>query len=399
MRNIIAILNYCFAFFMVFGHVGGYIASGFGFLVYLPKIKDIIKPHLSKTIIVFLIYGMIISYFSKMPSVGYLVMLNYFSHWLVPFVLGYSLRQSGKIKNAFMVFYFTFLILLLFSLSAYFGFFWKNIGSFYLVLGTERLSGIRNPIGYAALLTIFSFISFSIATFCENMSKNKKVFYFIVGTMSIFGVILTGSRGYYIAAILSIVIFLFFVAFVRKKFIITLLILLLMIFISFIGYTKVDIVQKRIALAFSGKDPSVAERILLSKIAMAQFKDNIFFGVGPSHAVYQKEYFEKEKIDFYSDDKKPQHSHIHSFYPQVLAEFGIVGFILFIAIVGQIFSCLIKIYKAKKDLLKSLAIGLLFGFISFLIGEFFDTHLRGPGGAMEMFWFVGLLYGLEDEPR
>ena len=75
-------------------------------------------------------------------------------------------------------------------------------------------------------------------------------------------------------------------------------------------------------------------------------------------------------------------------YLNLLAEFGIIGFVLFGIIILLIFKNLYICYKEKHSVL---ALCLLFAWISLLIGDCFDTVLRGPRVAMEYFWLTGLV--------
>ena len=77
-------------------------------------------------------------------------------------------------------------------------------------------------------------------------------------------------------------------------------------------------------------------------------------------------------------------------YFNILSDFGLIGMILFSGLIFYIFKRLFYVYKNKKSLL---ALALIFCWISILIGDNFDTILRGPRVAMEYFWMTGLVLG------
>lgn len=394
-KKVLYLSNQLFAISIVFTHIGGYVTGVLGFLFAVPRLNKIIKNNIFKTITLFIVYGLLISTFSNKPSLGYFVILNYFSHWMLPFVLGYFLMEQKHVEKVFWHFYCIFFFLFAFSMIAYFGFFWKSIGNFYLV-EEGLLKGLRHHIGYAAMLSIISFISFSFGIFSDSDNKRKYLF-ILFGFLFLIGIILTGSRGYYIAIFISAVIFLLWISLRNKKILPAFLFLVFFMMVSFLVYKKAPQVQNRIKSAFSGKDESVIERILLSKVALNIIKDYPLFGVGPGQSPYQKKYFDMEKMNFYNAQGHPRHIHMHSFYLNLLADFGITGFLIFIILFFQIFSVLYTIFKKSNGFPKALSTGLMFGIIAIFVGEFFDTHLRGPGVALELFWLVGLLCGFKDE--
>jgi len=71
----------------------------------------------------------------------------------------------------------------------------------------------------------------------------------------------------------------------------------------------------------------------------------------------------------------------------------LLGLSIFAIILYCIFEKLYLIFKTESGLLGALAFGLMWGFAGVLAGECFDTLLRGPGTAMELFWFLGLIAG------
>jgi hypothetical protein len=52
---------------------------------------------------------------------------------------------------------------------------------------------------------------------------------------------------------------------------------------------------------------------------------------------------------------------------------------------------LFQVSAANDPYLRSLAFGLMWAFAGVMVGDCFDTLLRGPGTAMELFWLAGLV--------
>jgi len=87
------------------------------------------------------------------------------------------------------------------------------------------------------------------------------------------------------------------------------------------------------------------------------------------------------------------HPHLHSFYLNFLADFGVAGGIVFAVMLFLIFKRLWTMSSNTKDsAMRALAYGLFWGFSGVLIGDCFDTLLLGPATAMELFWLIGITF-------
>lgn len=392
-KSITRFANYFFAISMPFSHVGGYIAGGIGFLFALSFWKKLRSESLIFWITIFIVYGVLLSIFSAKPMVGLNTMFNYFSHWLLPFILGYSLSKRKFFFTAFWLYYWFLLGLIFFSVLAYFGLFWKSIGSNYLA-NEGLLKGFKHHIALAALSINLAFLSFAIGSFNENLSKQKKLLFILIGLFLIGAVGLTGSRGYYVASSIGLFVFLIWSIIIHKKYLFGGVVLVLIITISTGIYIISSTVRSRLESAINLSDWSVTERIKLYKIAIREINDKPIVGFGPGQSVYQKKYFDKiGDGNMFNAEGEPKHAHLHSFYLNLTAEFGLIGFLIFTIIFLQIFVKLWETYKTEKDLSKTIGIGLLFGVFTIMVGECFDTHLRGPEVAMDLFWLIGLISG------
>ena len=52
-----------------------------------------------------------------------------------------------------------------------------------------------------------------------------------------------------------------------------------------------------------------------------------------------------------------------------------------------------QVFVSSETFVKAMAFGLFFALIGVMLGDAMDTLLRGPGVAMELFWFMGMLLG------
>ncbi len=375
-------LNYVFAFGINFSHVIGYIASGLSIIFIYKYWNTIKKDKIILFITLFLIYGFIHASFCSYAKDAFEEMFTYLTSWLFPLILGYLVIDNNKKINIIKVFMITFIVILFISVLSYFGLFYQEFAGLKLAIKGMHLRATRWHISCGAMCVLMSCLALCPFLFKENLLKKQKV---ILSLLTIFFIIclyLTGSRGYYIAGFITYFLIFSFYIIKTKQFKIPLLVVLISILIIAVLYSNNKFMQDRVKNTSVTKEWSLTNRIDSYKAALIIFKNNILFGVGPRQSVKQDKFY--EIMNFSKDDNS---RHLHSMYLNLLAEFGIIGFILFGIIILLIFKNLYISYKEEHSIL---ALCLLFAWISFLIGDCFDTVLRGPRVAMEYFWLTGL---------
>jgi O-antigen ligase len=139
---------------------------------------------------------------------------------------------------------------------------------------------------------------------------------------------------------------------------------------------------------------NVKERLALYQVACWEFQDRPIIGFGPGQGIAQKQYAERLPEPMRG---VMRHPHIHSFHLNFLADFGIAGYLLFLSIIGIALVRLWQTASSSAIFIRAIAMGVFWGLIGVLIGDFFDTLMVGPSTAMEMFWFLGLLFGIKNE--
>lgn len=383
------ISNYIFAAGMPFSHIIGYAACAIVLFCSWKNLKELSLEPFFASLIIFVLYGFIRNMFCINPKDGYVVMLGYLSHWIMPFILGYSLKKEENIKQVFYVFLGVFFLIISLSIAAYLNLFIKQVGHHNYLVHDGLLKGLRSHIALASICLLFSAISLSqIAFRIRELPLSEKILYSFFVIFFGAALFLTGSRGYYIAAIAVYSLFaIVWLAHTGKvKFIFTAAAVLGLI-VSVL-YMANPALKNRIKKT-DKNDNNVKERVMLYKIALQEIKDRPFFGFGPGQGIKQKEY-----ANILPENMRNvmRHPHLHSFYLNLAADFGLTGLVLFFCI---IFFALRKLWKAahrNNGFSSALAYGVFFGFCGLLIGDCFDTLLRGPGVAMEMFWLIGILF-------
>jgi O-antigen ligase len=157
-------------------------------------------------------------------------------------------------------------------------------------------------------------------------------------------------------------------------------------------YAALPGLQQRISHT-GPRDNNVRERVALYQVAVWEIGTRPLTGFGPGQGIRQKQFFERlpEK-----QRTVQRHPHLHSFHLNLAADMGLTGTVLFTGILIVLLLGLKKVSVVSSGFERMLATGLIWGFAGVLIGDCFDTLLRGPGVAMELFWLAGLALGGTD---
>jgi O-antigen ligase len=411
-ERIIYIANMIIAWGLPFSHVWCYLGGAVVFIVVFSqwsKAGKLKREPLFYWLLVFLMYMVLRDLFSAQPQEGYGIVFGFFAHWICPFIAGLLVVGALKAKKAFTTYYWVLFGIVFVSVLAYFGLFWQHFGTFLLVQ-EQLLKGLRHHIALAAVCSNLALISFSFAAFDDTATTKRRIIYIASGIFLCLAVVLTGSRGYYIALAGGLSIFTVYYVLRSRRFVLGGIITLsaLVFFSAIFAFNPlvhgrvVSAVQQLTHLqAPTGgliTDGNVHERLALYTIALMQIKERPFFGLGPGQASNKKEYFDRVgKKDFLNDEGKPRHGHLHSLYLTIAAETGLVGLGLFLFLLFNVVRALYVKHKSTKGFISALALGVCFGLVTVAIGDMFDTHLRGPGVAMDLLWLSGLVLGFSNE--
>lgn len=377
------ILNYLFSVGIIFSHVAGYIISGLAFLLIYKNWNIIKKDNTIFFIIAFLIYGFVWILFVNHQKEAVEEMFTYLTSWLLPFVLGYYIVNKNQKENIIKVYISVFTIVLLFSILSYFGLFYERVAGLPLAIKGMHLQGFLWHISCGAMSILLSCFTLIPLLFEKSLSKGKKIFLFLLTIFFMICLYLTGSRGYYIAGFMTYLFIFGFYIVKTRNLKIPLLILLFCTILVAILFSNNKYMQERIHNTSATKEWSLTNRIDSYKSALVIFKKHFVFGVGPRQSVKQEDFYRIMNVS--KDDSS---RHMHSMYLTILSDFGAVGSILFICIIFLILKNLFLTYKRENSIL---ALCLLFAWVSLLIGDCFDTVLRGPRVAMDYFWLTALI--------
>jgi O-antigen ligase len=155
-----------------------------------------------------------------------------------------------------------------------------------------------------------------------DYSRRIRIFYFSVGILSSVALVFNGTRGAWIAVVVSMLIYTLMTA---KKNVRSLSIIVVVLVMVGLLATTVPQVQNRVESIGDMNYQSNSERLLLWKSAGQMFYDHPLVGVGYSQF---KELYNSKYISPLA--KEPGLPHAHNNFMQFLAETGIVGLSSFI---------------------------------------------------------------------
>ena len=383
---IIQILNYIFAACMPVTHIGGYAVSLLSVLFIWKYWGKINKEPVFMWLLVFFIYGMMLVPFSGEPKASLGVMTGYLTHWILPFILGYGLTGETKARNMLLVYFAVITAVAALSMLAYYGLFSKVVGGNFFLVEDGLLKAGRSHIAFAALCI---FIAMTLASFALLPGRGRalKGALLAASVFYVLALALSGSRGYYIAA--ALVFPAAAVYWTLKNGKIKYLAILALAAVIGVGlvYKFNHGVRERIHRT-GASDQNVSERLNLYKVAVEEIKARPVFGYGPGQGIKQKNFFEKLPEAQRNLDRHPA---LHSFYLNFAADFGLAGFAIFVIIMASILMKLAAVMGSKDGFADAAAFGLFWGLLGLLVGDCFDTILRGPGVAMELFWALGMV--------
>lgn len=217
----------------------------------------------------------------------------------------------------------------------------------------------------------------------QTISNKYRVFFGSVLGLSVVALLLNGTRGAWIAVVLTLLFYGFFILRKNPKYLFGLVAVLIAIGMLMIN---VPHFKHRIDTITDTKYRSNSERLLMWHSAWNMFLDHPITGVGIGN--YEKAYQEQ----YISPNAKERtQSHAHNNFLQVLADRGIIGFLGFNYLFGYILYSSYRRYTKTKNLW-GMAVFLVT--ISLLLQGLTEYNV-GNSAVIRMYWFlIGLGYSV-----
>jgi O-antigen ligase len=385
-----------FAIGIPWSHVFGYMGAGIVFsgAIISPGFLNFGKG--KKALIILLLalfaWGVIVSFAVAIrPVNGLQTVFAYFSHWLIPLVIGLWIPFRYKARMIYL-WIISLFVLGFASFLAFTGFYHAPS------LSKEgMLFGLHNHIQFAALLLLgFNILYGLFLTPCG--SKRTTVFLSLGGALLLLFLILTGSRGWWVAAFVSIggMTFHHILANRSRK----TAMVLVVVGVLFAAGSVAIFPQVRARINRTGfSDPNYLHRRNMAVMAWEVIKDNPITGIGPGQTPFAKKYYDiMESMNLPQETGYMHKKHFHNIYLQIAAEFGLPGLILFLSVLFWSFKIIFSsLAKSVGGYESGIRYGVLWSFVALVVAEFFDCLLRGPAVAMEYFWVLGICGGFRPD--
>lgn len=237
-------------------------------------------------------------------------------------------------------------------------------------LKRRAYSTLSNPniLGSFLLLTV----AYCLGLFVQLRSFKIRIALFFVFMLSCICLLLTFSRGNWVALFC---VFSLFVSFFYHKAFWPFVTGGLMVF-----YLGRNIFARRLLSIFLLEDTSAELRIAYIESTIAMIHEHPW-GVG--WYGYQ---FAFPEYDFYLKDPTVIMYHCHNLYLNIAAELGIIGLVLFLYTAGNFFALAYKLYKkAKIPWVKGIACGYMLSLVGTFVGGLTDYTLFNIQLGM-LFW-------------
>lgn len=294
-------------------------------------------------------------------SYGNGVMLHEHKSFVIPIVISLLAACSFSNKNIEKrIKIFSLVIVCWIVLNAIFSLLQLTMGrAFYLIAATgstKETLGVERGYGLIGMATQVG------VTFCLGVpliasllldERRKKTLLLLAFALGCFGLVVSFSRG----AIVGVFIALYFLLIFYKKykllsFLSTAGILLLLFYGSLM-----TLLPDNLSFFLQGKDGSASARVPYTMIALEMFIDRPITGFG--FGGYYK---------FCTEYGSPIHIEAHNTYAQVLVEYGLIGFLLFLLVITlSIRGYVSYLRRGRSAEIRVHAIGYLSGLIAVLI--------------------------------
>jgi len=236
-----------------------------------------------------------------------------------------------------------------------------------------RFGGVTSGMIQGSFLAMF--LPIYILLFMCLKERRLKIFFAVASVMGIVALLLTGTRGAWLAAVILIPLVILIHAEKKLKKLGAILVAL-----SIVGgiFLFTPALSNRVATITDLHMQSNSERLLMWQSAWQMFKDNPIFGVGyGSYKVaYQTKYISP-------DAKERKLEHAHSNFFQMLAECGIVGFSAFILMIVYFSYVCLRGWIKSRSIAYLMFFSVLWGLVLHGLTEFnFETSMTS-----KIYWF------------
>ncbi len=333
-------------------------------------------------IAVFLYMGLLSALWSRAPFQSLHGLISKTLEWFVIYFLVLEFFTEKKyIIVALAVFLFSAVSVCADSLIQ---FYITGKDVFFGYASTERATACfytGNGLGGYLLFALSLSAGFFIA---ETKNKPKTIIFGLIFLLAFWVLVITFSRGAWVAMAFGAVAFLFF----KKRILSYLLMLCLVVLaVDFFFILPSDIKQK-IRIDPQEMLGTAGWRRDVWQDSLKMVRDKPWLGHGPN--TFMK-IFQQDQYRRRPENRSYDPTYAHNCYVQMAAEVGLLGLGCFLWILGRFFRNIGRMILDKRiqdrSGLKMILLGLLIGSFSFCVHSFLDTHFYSLK-LSSLFWFI-----------
>lgn len=325
---------------------------------------------LGKAIGIFLVAALLSAVFAYKPNIGFERVGIYF-YRMIPLVLAILfIKSKEQLIKILIVMASSILIADCYAI-------WQGLH------GNYRANGFgASPMVLAGYL--IQMIPLLLIVGLENgcISLQKKAFLLSGAILSCVALIYNGTRGAWIAVVVTL--FLYGLLHIKRNKKAVTIFLAGIIFIGMLAFNT-PLIKERVQTITDMQGQSNAERILLWKSSWHMFQDHPLVGVGAGNfvEVYRPYYIS-------SKAKEPELGHAHNNFFQMLAETGAIGLSAFVYMFGYILVTMYRRYSQNyQDIWALVAVLVTIS----LLTQGLTEYNFGNSAVSRMYWFIlGLAY-------
>ncbi len=290
--------------------------------------------------------------------IGFLAIVQFAAQ----FIIGYETVNSFLVKNITPIFVGTPTAEIISQNSSWF----VNIEG-----QTIMRSVVNFPDPHTLALFLGLTLPFAIIAAISNVQK--RFLYGIISGLILSGLLLTFSRGAYIALVFSFISLIPFVGYKFKNRKAGIILMVMIISFLFLGQPIIS----RFISSFDAAEGSNAGRILIWQNAIEVFKQNPVIGVGVGNYPLTQ--------DEFISSRSPINA--HNTYLEIVTELGLSGLLLWL---GMLTSALWLLFRNAKN--NSLALAALGGLVFFATHGFFETIIYSPHNLVLLSFILGIAF-------
>ena len=272
--------------------------------------------------------------------------LGFYKYYLIIILVFFSVFNKEDVKMSFYILVFSFGVYALFSLSIY-------VELFTIELKSE-ISNKSNPRGILkyAVVTFYMAISifFAVYFFIKEENKKLKYIFLLIAIISFFALLVNNGRMgqlSFLATLFVLMVYYRKYLFIYKKILLSFILIIVLGGIYLYNSPKIDRYIYGVKELQYSYDKEVftgswGTRLFFWKAISEFIPKNLIFGAGVGDARAELIKYEEQNLEIFKHRIVKSY---HNYHFELLAHFGILGYLLF---AFSIFSLLKLLYKEEK---------------------------------------------------